>query len=295
MTSPAHPVRHAIFLSFLMVAVASSTAVAARFASDHASTAAIVTVQYLVCILLCLPRILRPGPGSLRTERLGLHLLRGMAGVIGFYLFYAALDNIPMVDAMLLRQSAPLTVPLVMWVWNRDRVPGSAWLPLAIGFAGIAVILRPNPAGLSWWHAAGFLSALTLSISMVATHRLATTEPTSRILFYYFLLSLACVAPFSLDGFKGLTAMDWLAMIYVGVSIYYALELYTRAYGMAPASAIAPINYLGVVLGGLWGWLLWDQLPDRWSVLGSALVIGGGLITIYLARDRTPASELDSV
>jgi drug/metabolite transporter (DMT)-like permease len=64
---------------------------------------------------------------------------------------------------------------------------------------------------------------------------------------------------------------------------------------MAPASAIAPINYLAVVLGGLWGWLLWQQVPDQWSVLGSALVIAGGLLTIYLARERKQEAELGAV
>lgn len=294
METDRHSVRHAIYLSIVTVILASTAAAAAKYASAHASTAAIVTVQNLVCLALCLPRVLRPGLHSLRSNRLNLHLLRGAAGVMGFYLFYAALENIPMVDAMMLRQSAPLTVPLVMWVWGRDKVPSSAWLPLAIGFAGIAIILRPSPEGLSWWHAGGFISALMLSISMVATYRLASTEPTSRILFYYFVLSLACVAPFSLGGFNDLSWQEWLAMIHVGVALYFALELYTRAYGMAPASAIAPINYFAVVLAGLWGWLFWGQVPDSWSVLGSGLVIVGGLLTIYLARDSSVTAEVGS-
>ena len=130
MTAQRHPIRHAIYLSLLMVLLASTAAAAAKLASTTASTAAIVTVQYLVCMLLCLPTLLKPGLGSLRTQRPGLHLLRGLAGVLGFYLYYAALGNIPMVDAMLLRQSAPLVVPLVMWAWTRDTVPTSAWLPL---------------------------------------------------------------------------------------------------------------------------------------------------------------------
>jgi drug/metabolite transporter (DMT)-like permease len=208
--------------------------------------------------------------------------------VVGFYLFYAALDNIPMMDAMMLRQSAPLTVPLVLWVWGRETVPKSAWLPLLVGFAGIAIILRPSPTGLSWWHAGGFLSALCLGISMVATRKLAATEPTVRILFYYCVLSLACVLPFTVNDFSGLAALDWLAMVYIGAAIYWVLELYTRAYGMAPTAAIAPINYFAVVLAGFWGWLFWSQVPDRWSVLGSVLVIIGGLLTIYLARVKSP-------
>jgi drug/metabolite transporter (DMT)-like permease len=294
MTAQRDDVRHAIYLSLLMVLLGSTAAAATKYASVHVATVAIVTVQYLVGTLLCLPRLLRPGMRTLRTERLGLHLARGLVGVVSFYLFYAALHNIPMMDAMMLRQSAPLTVPLVVWVWSREKIARSAWLPLLIGFAGIAIILRPSPQGLSWWHAGGFLSALGLAISMVATRKLATTEPTLRILFYYCILSLACVAPFSVGQFSGIAPLDWLAMVYIGVAIYLVLELYTRAYGMAPTAAIAPINYFAVVLAGFWGWLFWEQIPDGWSLLGSALVIAGGLLTIYLAESKKSADALPS-
>lgn len=276
--------RQAIYISLLMVFIASTASVATKYASARASTEAIVTVQYLLCTLLCLPITLRPGLANLGTQRLGLHLFRGAAGVLGFYLFYAALNHIPMVDAVLLRQSAPLTVPLVLWLWNRQGIKASGWLPLLIGFAGIGIILRPSPEGLSVWHAGGLLSALCLAVSMVATHKLATSEPASRILFYYFVLSLACVAPFSVNDFHGLRWQEWLAMLYVGISIYFTLRLYTRAYSMAPAHAIAPINYFAVVLGGWWGWLLWGQVPDSWSLAGSALVIAGGLLAIYQSK-----------
>ncbi|MEZ5572669.1 MAG: DMT family transporter [Halioglobus sp.] len=293
MITQRHAVRHAIFLSIIMVLLGSTAAAMTKYVSAHVTTEAIVTVQYLVGTLMCLPRILRPGLQSLRTQRLGLHMVRGLVGVASFYLFYAALDNIPMLDAMMLRQSAPLSVPLVLWLWLREKVSASAWLPLMIGFVGIAIILRPTPTGLSWWHAGGFLSALGLALSMVSTRKLATTEPTARILFYYCVISLACIAPFSVHDFSGLAALDWFAMLYIGFAIYLTLELYTRAYGMAPTAAIAPINYFAVVLAGLWGWLFWDQIPDVWSVLGSVLVILGGLLTIYLARK--PSLDEDAV
>jgi len=291
MPTDRHSISHAIYLSLLMVLLASTAVVAAKYASATASTEAIVTVQYGICMLLCLPSNLRPGIHKLRTRRLGLHLFRGAAGVLGFYFYYAVLEYIPLVDAMILRQTAPLAVPLVMWAWNREKVPATAWLPIIIGFVGVGVILRPSPEGLSWWHAAGLASGIVLAISMVATFRLATTEPDSRILFYYFALSLLCMTPFSFGDFSGIRWQDWLAMIYIGVSIYFTLGLYTRAYAIAPASAIAPITYLAIVLGGFWGWLIWGQLPDRWSFLGSVLVIAGGLLTLYLARDKPIMTE----
>jgi drug/metabolite transporter (DMT)-like permease len=258
--------------------------VTTKYASGYASTAVIVTVQYSICLLLCLPRTRRLGFAGLKTQRLPLHLFRGGVGVLGFYLFYTTIDRIPMMDAMLLRQSAPLTVPLVMWAMTSERVLGRAWLPLIVGFIGIVVILRPGSGEFSLWHLAGVISAFTLSMSMVATRKLASTEPPSRILFYNFFISLVCVAPFSIGEYGGLPWQVWLAMGYVGITIYFALILYTRAYSMAPASSIAPINYFAVVLAGLWGWLLWQQGPDVWSLVGSGLVIVGGLLTIYQAR-----------
>lgn len=293
MTAERHALHRAIFFSVLMVMLGSTAAAATKYVSAHVTTVAIVTFQYFVCTLLCLPRILRSGVQTLHTERLGLHLMRGLAGVVSFYLFYAALEHISLMDAMMLRQSAPLTVPLVMWIWSREKIPKSAWLPLTIGFAGIAIILRPSPLGFSWWHLGGLFSALGLGISMVGTRKLASTEPTARILFYYCALSLACVAPFSLHDFRGIATLDWIALWYVGIAIYLVLVLYTWAYGMAPTAAIAPINYFSVVLAGLWGWLFWNQVPDRWSLLGSALVVAGGLLTVFLARDQSRGVSLE--
>ena len=78
-------------------------------------------------------------------------------------------------------------------------------------------------------------------------------------------------------------------MLYVGIAIYYTLRLYTRAYAIAPAHLIAPVNYFAVVMAGFWGWLLWDQVPDTGSLVGSTLVIIGGLLTIYLAKNAVKA------
>ena len=92
MAAERHAVRHAIYLSFVMVCLASTSAAATKYASAHASAEAIVAMQFFICMLLCLPRLLRPGLSNLRTSRLGLHLLRGSVGVLGFYLFYSSLQ-----------------------------------------------------------------------------------------------------------------------------------------------------------------------------------------------------------
>ena len=67
--------------------------------------------------------------------------------------------------------------------------------------------------------------------------------------------------------------------------ICFTLGLYTRAYAIAPAAAIAPIIYLALVRGG-YGWLIWSQVSGQWLVPGGILVITGGLLTRFLARKQ---------
>jgi len=88
----------------------------------------------------------------------------------------------------------------------------------------------------------------------------------------------------AIGDFEGLSSIEWAALLYIGVAIYAVLDLYTRAYGMAPAANIAPINYFAVPLAALWGWVFWHQVPDGWSVIGGILVVGGGILTLVRAR-----------
>ena len=288
MPSQAARTRTAIYFSLLMVLVAGISAAATKHATDSIPVAVIVFMQNAISLLLCLPVALRRGLGSLKTKRPGMHLTRSLLGVAGFYLCYSAMAHIPLVDAMLLRQSAPLCVPLVAWLWVRQKMPAEGWIPIVVGFIGVVIILRPGSSSgaISIWHLAGFLSAVALAGSMVATFKLALTESSNQILFYYFSLSALCLLPFSITHMPGLSGEQWLLLVGIGIAMYAALWLYTRAYSMAPASAIAPINYLAVVMAGLLGWLIWQEVPDAASLGGSLLVIIGGLVTIYQARER---------
>ncbi|MEH6550881.1 MAG: DMT family transporter [Pseudomonadales bacterium] len=283
---------HAIGLSIIMVALASAAAAATKIATENVSALVIVAAQYVVCLLISIPLVLRSGVSSLQTSRWGMHIFRGLIGVLGFGLYYSALEHTPLVDAVLLRQSAPLCVPLVLWLWQKQGITYSGWLPIIIGFVGVVLILSPSGDEISIWHVAGFFSALTLAISMVATHKLASTEPGQRILFYYFVISLICVLPLTLGQWSSITGRDWALMLFIGIAMYCTLWLYTRAYSMATANVIAPINYIAVVFSGLIGWGLWGHIPNDQAITGIALVIAGGLLTLYLSQRETADSPL---
>ncbi len=269
-----------ISLGLLTTLLASFVAAIGKHLTSQVDIAAIVFFQYLICFLFTLPWILRNGTKALKTVYPWQHAIRGISGCLCFYLYYLALKHIPLVDASLLRNSAPLVVPLVLLAGYSIAIPKARWLPLVVGFVGIMLILRPGQQGFSLWHFVGFLSGAGLAISMVLTRVLAQSEPESRILFYYFFVSLLFVVPFFIINYRPipLSLIPWL--IAVGVAMYYTFALYTRAYSYVKASVLSPVSYFSVVFTGILDWVIWNHVPGPWTMAGILLVVCGGLLML---------------
>ena len=266
--------------------VMSLAAAATNYTAQFVSIEQIVLIQYLVCTLLMLPWLARKGISTLKTDKPFLHLIRGLSGWLCFYTYYLALKEIPLGEASLLRNSAPLIVPLLVLVWLKYRMPWLNWLPVGIGFIGIGLVLKPDGNAFNPWHLIAFASALTLTISIVSTRVLTLTEPTNRILFYYFSLSALFSLPFALSHWQPVPLISLPFLAGISLSVWGIMWLYTQAYSYAKATIIAPLSYFGVLFAGLLGWLFWQQVPDMMAVLGAVLIIGGGIGSVWLGKER---------
>ncbi len=275
-------------LGILTVFLGSTVAAAGKHLSSQVHISAIVLAQYLICFVMVLPWWLRNGKRAVLTKRPITHIVRGVSGCACFYTYYLAMQHMPLVEATLFRNTAPLLVPLVILVWYRSAIPVARLLPLIIGFAGVTLVLRPTFDGISLWQLIALSSGVGLAISMVGTRELARTEPESRILFYYFTISLLFVLPFFALNYQPIPidALPWLA--YVGVVMYGTFVIYTKAFAYVPSSILAPTSYFALVFSGLLDWMIWGVIPDTPTVLGIALVVSGGLLIL-----RTPGTGAD--
>lgn len=263
-------------------------AAAGKHLSTQVHISAIVLAQYLICFILVLPWWLRNGKRAVLTQRPIQHAIRGISGCACFYTYYLAMQHMPLVNATLFRNTAPLLVPLVILVWYRTTIPSARLVPLLIGFVGVLFVLRPTLDGVSLWQLVALSSGLGLAISMVGTRELARTEPESRILFYYFSISLVFVLPFFILNFQPIPSTAWPWLLYVGVVMYGTFVIYTKAFSYVPSSVLAPTSYFALVFSGLLDWAIWGVVPDTPTVLGIALVVCGGLLII-----RSPSTAAD--
>src|SRR5262245_49595561 len=274
-------------LAFLAVAVMSAFA---KAASDTGLSAGVlVFFQNAISLALILPWVLRRGGAGLKTRRPALHFLRAVAGLLSQYLLFVALKYIPLVDAVLLANAAPLFIPLIAWLWLKQAIPAKLWASLVIGFVGVVLILQPGGQVFSWATPLALAAGACSAVALVAVSLLDTTEPPARNLAYSFLISSLLTAPFLVSDWTTPGLRGWFWLGGVGVTMALAQFLLILAYDQASAAALSPFNYSVVVFSGLLGWLVWGQVPNALSLVGVVLVCAGGVLATRQRR-RAAAS-----
>jgi drug/metabolite transporter (DMT)-like permease len=265
-----------IVAAFFFVAVMGALGKAA----ENVPTGVIVFFQSFISLLLFLPWVLRHGTSELKTKRVALHVLRALAGLLTQALMFVAVKNMPLMSAILLSKSAPLFIPLMTSAWLKEKVNGMVWSSVIVGFLGIVLVLKPSTGALSNPYAViAVCAAIFSALGLVTVNRLSATEPTERVLFYYFLISSLASAPFAATESHNFSSRDWMYLIGIGICMAAAQLLIVLAYHHASAGRIAPYNYSVVVFSGLFGWLGWNDRPDALTLFGILLVTLGGILS----------------
>lgn len=255
-------------------------------------TIQIIFFQNIISLICILPLALRKGPGRLKTDILSIHLLRDVAGVLSYYLYFVAIRYLNLTDATTLNYSAPFFVPIIWWIWTKEKIDLHVWWSIIIGFIGVAVILNPTrqifQEGFVFGLSAGILSAIAFSSLRILN---LNKEPMSRTLFYYFLFGSLFSAPFAAVYWVTPSGIQWLKVAGVGLATVTAQMLLTIAYRYGTASFLSPLGYSTVIYAALVSWLLFNIPPSFRSLIGTALIVIGGTMTYLLKKKPEKLSE----
>lgn len=264
--------------------------IAVKYASASLSTETIVFFRSAAGLLAVLPLALHRGLHRLGTQHLGLHMLRGLAGLAAMYCFFFALAHLPLAEAVLFNYATPLFVPFIALVWLRERFRARLWVFISIGFVGIAFILKPTPASFNPVSLIALSAGLFAAFAMVTIRRLTHTEPSFRIVFYFGAVATAVSAVPLLWAWQTPPAALWAALIAMGILGTGAQLLLTRAYALAPAAMVGPFTYTTVAFAALFGAVLWQERLDPIAVLGIALVCMAGVLVLRFAPLPRPVA-----
>jgi len=253
--------------------------------SDELSTEQVVFFRNLFGLLVLMPILLRSGPGILKTSQWQWHLMRGLVGLSAMYCYFWALGNMPLTEAFLVKLSSPFFMPLIALWWLREPAGKYSWLALLVGFAGVAMILRPGgDSAMTWAALVGLVGAFLAALAKVTIRRMSATEPSQRIVFYFGLIATLVSCPAALLNWQPIPSSAWVWLIAMGAVATAGQLAMTKAYRIAPTGKVGVYVYSAVVYGAFMGWWFWDEMPTLATVGGAALIICAGLINLKSPR-----------
>ncbi len=242
---------------------------------------AVVTVAWLG------PRM---GRALLRTAHPRLQIIRGAILLGSSLCFINALRWLPLADATAINYTTPILVVLLSVALLRERMTRARWAFVAVGFAGMLLIVRP---GASILHAAALLvlvAAACYAFYQILTRKVADDDP--RVTLFYPALCGTVVMTLFLPFLDYRVEMPGthIAMVAVfGAIAAFGHFLFIRAFGLAPASALTPFTYAQLVWAVLLGWIFFGNFPDGYSLAGIAIIAGSGLLLAWHERRRARA------
>jgi drug/metabolite transporter (DMT)-like permease len=259
-----------------------------KVTSASLSTEVIVFFRNAVAAMFFIPWLMMRRPSStFKTNCLHLHLLRAAAGLGAMYCFFTALKLLRLADAMLLCYTMPIFIPIIEWLWLKEPVSRQAKIAVAVGFIGIALILKP---GFGLFQAAGLVglaSGILAALAMVGIRRMTLTEPVVRIVFYFTVFgTLVSSIPLAWTWETPGGHLLW-ALGAMGILAIMAQMCQTRGYSLAPASQVGPFSYGNVVFAAIMGWVFWGETLDGLTLIGAVLTCSAGIIATY----HTPQAD----
>lgn len=215
------------------------------------------------------------------TPQLGRHLKRGLIGYTSLLAYFYAISHLPLSTAVTLNYTSPMFLALLSVLLLKERLSRPALLALLLGFAGVALLLRPTFDGAAWQ--AGLLglgSGLLAGWSYLHVRELGQAgEAEWRTVFYFALISTLGGGLLLLGRpWQPLTADNLPWVLGLGATATVAQLAMTRAYKVGRKLLVANLSYLTVVFSALFGALVWQQRLGAGELLAMALIIVSGIL-----------------
>ncbi len=239
----------------------------------------------LIGFLVFAPWLLvRDGFSVIRTTRPGLHAWRGFVGACGNFCFFYAITHMVLADAMALQFSRPLFMIVLAFLFLGE-VAGKRRSGIAlVGFVGILVMLRPFGGGFDPDGLVAASGALFGGLVVIAIKKLAATEPTRRIVFYYAFYTTLFSAPAAAMVWVWPSVPELAILVLVGCLGIAGQALVTHGFAAGEATITVPFDYMRIVYSAVIGFVFFAEAPTAWSVAGATLIIGSNLLLLRPER-----------
>ena len=221
------------------------------------------------------------GLRSLRVRNVKGQAWRGLCVIASSFLFVTGLRYLPLADAIAISFTGPLFITALAPYALGERVGWRRRGAVLAGFLGVLIMARPGGTALQWAVLLPLGAALCGGVRDLITRRIARTETTVAVLMVttsVVMLAGLATAPW---GWAPLRGPDLWVFAATGALVAGAHYLMIEAFRLAEAALVAPFKYTSMVWAVLFGYLIFGDLPDAWTLAGAAVVVLAGLYILH--------------
>jgi len=265
-------VGRAVLLMLASTLAFGSMAVAIRLASSQLHPFEIAFFRNFFGFAFALPLLFRHGPGLLRTDKLPLYFMRCLIGIVSMLCGFWAIVHLPLAQAVSISYSTPLFVTIGAVLVLGEVVRIRRWSAVIAGFIGVLVIVRPGAEGFSVATLVALAAAALSACVAISIKFLSRTEKADAIVLMTTILWVPMSLLPALFVWKWPHGWVWLWIVLAGMFGTIGHMLWTRAMKLADASLLTPISFFQVVVVAIYGFALFGETLDRYTVIGAGIV-----------------------
>jgi drug/metabolite transporter (DMT)-like permease len=288
-----HPAARAVLLMLFSTVLFGLMAVVIRLASETQHPFEIAFFRNLFGLLFTLPLLFKHGPGLLKTSKLSLYLLRCAIGTVGMMAGFWAIVHLPLAQAVAISYSTPLFVTIgAVWVLG-ETVRARRWAAVLIGFIGVIILLRPDADTFAGASLVALLAAVMSASVAISIKFLTRTESPDAIVVFTTALWVPMSLVPALLFWQTPSGITWLWLVLAGLFGTVAHMCWTRALQLGDASILTPISFMQVLVVGVFGWWLFDESVDRYTLIGALIIFGSNLYLAHREISRAKPAVTD--
>jgi drug/metabolite transporter (DMT)-like permease len=231
-------------------------------------------------VVIIAPFILWVGGGPLRTRRIRWHLVRNLAHYSAQFCWFLAISLIPLAEVISIEFTMSIWTAILAGMFLGERLTLLRLAAIALGFAGIVIIVQPGLSPVGLGQIAALYAAMVFAVSVVMTKSLTRTEDSLTIVFYMFALQAVIGLVPALQVWVWPSVEKWPWLLALGVAGTASHFCLAKAIASADATVVIPMDFLRLPLTAFAGWLLYSESITVFLVAGAALILFGNVLNL---------------
>ncbi|AIK96086.1 DMT family transporter [Candidatus Odyssella acanthamoebae] len=284
----------AVFWMFMWSALFSLAMAIAKTLDDSVNQVSLIFSRSVVGVTAAMPLFWQAGfKVHFGTSRLSLHLLRIILVSCSMGCTYYAYRHLPIAYAASIGQTGPLFTTLMAILLLRERVSWIKWVALALGYGGVMIMVRPSDGMIDIGTGVALAANLLAGLAIIAAKSLTRTDSSETVLFYATFGVLIVSGILALWFWETPSPSDLWRLSVIGIAGVSSQYCYLNALKRAPASFVTPFEYTRLCMSIPIGYFMFAESPDRWTIMGSLVIIVAVIMLTLSDRDAQEKQKLE--